>query len=252
MSIRRPVYVMFAVGLVVTLRWRSYLNKSPISMIDSADQLRNAANARAADPRMRHQSLEQRIDYIAQFMLFDQVPEEVQIHYETGKNLFVYAWHVYRFHMVAEQHVLGTLEMAVRLRLEALPGFTPPRGLSALLRAAREEDLIANDRFCTRHQWAFERARWRYDIAEMERMLREGIDECLVDHTKVVPTDEDLSYDWLEHFIGALPKLRNKHAHGSSALNPTIGRTFEIVVELINQLFQQCSAKDESSNHLRV
>jgi hypothetical protein len=252
MSIRRPVCGIFAVGRVATSRWSNYLNKIPMSMIDSADQLRNAANAGAADPRMRHQSLEQRIDYIAQFMLSDLVPEEVQIHFETGKNLFVYAWHVYRFHMVAEQHVLGTLEMAVRLRLTALPGFTPPRGLSALLLAARTKNLIANDRFSTRHQWAFERARWRYDIAEMERMVREEIDECLVDHSNVVPTDEDLSYDWLEHFIGALPKLRNMHAHGSSALDPTIGRTFEIVVELINQLFEQCSAKDKTSNHLCV
>jgi hypothetical protein len=37
--------------------------------------------------------------------------------------------------MVAEQHVLATLEMATRLQLEAVPGFSPPRGLSNLLRA---------------------------------------------------------------------------------------------------------------------
>lgn len=190
---------------------------------------------------MQHQSLERRIDYIAQFVLSGQAPEEVRIHFETGKNLFVFAWHVYRFHMVAEQHILGTLEMAVRMRLEAQPSLSPPRGLSALLRTASAASLIANDRFFARHQWAVERARWRHDIEEMDRMHREGIHECVVDYTQVVPNDEDLSYDWLEHFIDTLPKLRNMHAHGSGALYPAIGRTFEIVVELINQLFPERS-----------
>jgi hypothetical protein len=41
------------------------------TMIDSSDQLRNAANVRTADPRMQHQSLNRRIDYIAQFVLSD-------------------------------------------------------------------------------------------------------------------------------------------------------------------------------------
>jgi hypothetical protein len=190
---------------------------------------------------MQHQSLDQRIDYIAQFVLSDEAPDEVRIHFETGKNLFVYAWHVYRFHMVAEQHVLATLEMAVRMRLEAEPGISPPRGLSALLRTACTARLIANDRFFARHQWAVERARWRHDIEEMERMHREGIQECVVDYSHVVPSDEDLSYDWLEHFISTLPGLRNMHAHGSDVLYPAIGQTFEIVVELINQLFPESS-----------
>jgi hypothetical protein len=66
----------------------------------------------------------------------------------------------------------------------------------------------------------------------------------------VVPNDEDLSCDWLEHFIGALPKLRNMHAHGSDALYPAIGRTFEIVVELINQLFRDCSANAENLGYV--
>jgi hypothetical protein len=139
--------------------------------------------------------------------------------------------------MVAEQHILATLEMAIRARLEAPSSVSPPRGLYALLCAARTAGLIANDRFGARHRWAVELAQWRHDIAEMERMDKEGIHECVVDYTHVLPNDADLSYDWLEQFIGTLPKLRNMHAHGSDALYPTIGRSFEIVVELINQLF---------------
>lgn len=189
---------------------------------------------------MEQQSMERRIEYIAVFALSDQAPDDVRIHFETGRNLFVYAWHVYRFQMVAEQHILATLEMAIRIRLEALSTKPVPLGLSKLLRAARAAGLIANERFVARLRWAFERAKWRYDIAEMERMDREAIDECVMDYAHVVPNDEDLSYDWLEHFIDTLPGLRNMHAHGSSALYPAIGQTFEIVVELINQLFPVC------------
>jgi hypothetical protein len=76
-------------------------------------------------------------------------------------------------------------------------------------------------------------------------MDREGIHECVVDYSGVVPTQEDLAYDWLGGFIATLPKVRNMHAHGSDALHPAIGRTFEIVVELINQLFSDGSAVSE-------
>jgi hypothetical protein len=206
-------------------------------MIDISDLARTATNVRNADPRMERQSLDHRLSYIAQFVLSDNVPEKVRIHFETGKNLFVYAWYVYRFHMVAEQHVLGTLEMATRTRLTACISTSPPRGLWRLLGAARDANLIANERLSNRYQWALERAQWRHDVAEMERMTLEGLSECAIDYSSVRPNEEDLQYDWLEQFICTLPKLRNMHAHGSQALYPTVGRTFEIVHELINQLF---------------
>jgi hypothetical protein len=139
--------------------------------------------------------------------------------------------------MVAEQHILATLEMALRVRVAACTVTPPPRGLAKLLRAARTNELIGNERITNRYQWALERARWRHDLSEMERMNREGLNECTVDYTTVRPDDEDLQYDWLENFTETLPDLRNMHAHGSEALYPAVGRTFEIVWELINQLF---------------
>jgi hypothetical protein len=206
-------------------------------MIDPSDLVRDSANVRGADPRMQHQSLEERLCYIDQFKLIGNVPEDVQIHFETGKNLFVYAWYVYRFHMVAEQHILATLEMAIRARLVASKFEHIPRGLGKLLRAARVNQLIANERLSTRDQWALERARRRHDYAEMQRMDEEGLSECKIDYWDVWPDDEDLQYDWLEDFICTLPDLRNMHAHGSEVLYPAVGRTFEIVQELINQMF---------------
>lgn len=55
---------------------------------------------------------------IAQFTLRDEVPEPVRVHFETAKNLYAYAWFVYRFHAVAEQQALTSLEFALRLRLK--------------------------------------------------------------------------------------------------------------------------------------
>ena len=208
-------------------------------MIDVSDLVRNPTNVKNADPRTQHQSLDHRLVFIGQFALSDRVPEDVRVHFETGKNLFVYAWFVYRFHMVAEQHILATLEMALRLRVAACTATRPPRGLSKLLRVACANKLIANDRLTSRHQWALERAQWRHDLAEMERMNREEASECVVDYADVRPQEEDLNYDWLEHFICALPHVRNMHAHGSDALYPTVISTFGIVLELINQLFEE-------------
>lgn len=68
-------------------------------------------------------------------------------------------------------------------------------------------------------------------------MDKEGLSECAIDYTNVRPDEEDLQYDWLEHFIGILPDVRNMHAHGSETLYPAVSQTFEIVQELINQLF---------------
>jgi hypothetical protein len=68
-------------------------------------------------------------------------------------------------------------------------------------------------------------------------MTKEGLDECVVDYTNVLPSEEDLQYDWLDHFIAKLPGVRNMHAHGSDVLYPSVVRTFEIVVDLINQLY---------------
>lgn len=208
-------------------------------MIDISDLVRDATNVRAADPRTQHYDLEQRLTFIAQFALSENVPEDVRIHFETGKNLFVYAWFVYRFHMVAEQHILATLEMAARLRLPASASDRPPPGLAKLLNEARAKQFIANERLTNRYQWALERAKWRHDIAEIERMNKEGLSECIVDHSSVRPDAEDLEFDWLGNFIKTLPKLRNMHAHGSSALYPAVGWTFEIVEELINQMFAE-------------
>lgn len=217
-------------------------------MINICDSVRNPVNVRNPDPRTQDHTLEWRLGYISQFVLAEDVPDEVRIHFETGRNLYVYAWYVYRFNMVAEQHILASLEMAARLCLAHFTACEPPRGLSKLLRAASTSGLIANERLINRDGWALERASYRHDLAEMERMTQEGLSECVVDYRNVQPLEDDLNFDWIEHFISALPHLRNKHAHGTDALDPAVGRTFQIVCELINQMFMPFKAKESASS----
>lgn len=215
-------------------------------MIDSCDSVRTLGNVRDPDPRTQHQTLEQRIGYINEFALSADVPDEVRIHFETGRNLFVYAWHVYRFNMVAEQHILASLEMAARLRLGSFTVDEPPRGLAKLLRAASANGLIANERLSNRDERVLEMARDRHRRDEMRRMNEEGLNNCVVDYAHVQPTEEELQFDWIGRFITALPHLRNMHAHGTDNLRPNVGRSFDIVCELINQLFAQLESQESS------
>lgn len=183
------------------------------------------------------------LDDIAQFCLCAEVPESVRVHFETAKNLYAYAWFVYRFHAVAEQQALTSLEFALRERLEGevtqfpSKGKRRPNGLSGWLNEALVHGLISNTRLSKRIEWALQRARSRAELQMVEEMQRSGTLTAQVDYSSVKPSPEDLDHDWIGVFIDSLPKIRNAYAHGSSLLHPTVLRSFEIVSDLINQLF---------------
>lgn len=182
---------------------------------------------------------------ISLFVLSTDVPLSIRIHFETAKNLYVYAWFVYRFYPVAEQQALTSLEFALRERLieearRSLSTKKIPEGLSGWLKEALRQGAISNDRFSWREARAWERARQRAELQQIEEMQRLGHTEIRIDTTNVVPLPEDYQVDWIGIFIRTLPTIRNQYAHGSDTLHNTVSRTFEIVSELINQLF--CSA----------
>jgi hypothetical protein len=54
---------------------------------------------------------------IRDFVLNPAVPNSIMVHFETAKNLYLYAWFVYRFYPVAEQQALTALEFALREKL---------------------------------------------------------------------------------------------------------------------------------------
>jgi len=58
-----------------------------------------------------------RHEFIAAYDLNPAVPEDIRVQFDTARNLYLYAWNVYRFHVVAEHQALSTLELALRTRL---------------------------------------------------------------------------------------------------------------------------------------
>ncbi|HEY5582342.1 MAG TPA: hypothetical protein VIK56_14510 [Rhodoferax sp.] len=97
--------------------------------VNSADKLRDATTALEPDARARTTgairadgtvsmvTLEEWHAAVSGFALTLAVPLDIRVHFETAKNLYLYAWFVYRFYPVAEQQALATLEFALRERL---------------------------------------------------------------------------------------------------------------------------------------
>jgi hypothetical protein len=207
-------------------------------------RLRSSEGESALSQSARHAS-------VAAFELEASVPEDIRIHFDTARNLYLYAWFVYRFHVVAEQHVLGSLEMALRSRLISasilqedgtLP-LTPGRSrpdrpmLRKLLELASTNGLVSNHRFVNRFLWAQRLAENRRIGEQIQVMHARGLSEMTVAPAEITVTEADLNSDWIKAFIESLPRLRNTYAHGSSQLHPGVLRTFEISSDLINQLY---------------
>jgi len=223
--------------------------------VSSADKLRDAASALEPDPRAcmttairadgstSMVTLAERHAIVAGFELNLAVPLKVRVHFETAKNLYLYAWFVYRFYPVAEQQALATLEFSLRERLAPLfPEFCGPSvkrlpGLSGLLDKACKEKLISNTGLRANERLAHMRARDRASRERIREMDARGLDEMSFEDADVVPQPEDYAHDSLKVFADTLPFFRNTYAHGSSMLHPTVLGTFETVTDLVNQLY---------------
>jgi hypothetical protein len=208
--------------------------------------LRGPVDICAPDPRMdrgeasNEEALRHRHAAIEPLHLPEAVPESVRVHFETAKNVWLYAWFVYRFHMVAVQYVLTTLEFAARTRYEQL-GFIAPDaerkpGLKFLLKDAQERGLISNGRFGPSKRRASIRAKQRQEFEVMRAMQAQGVEEQVWEFSDSDVRPEDWE-DWLSHVVDALPERRNDHAHGTSMLYPAVLGTFETVHDLICQLW---------------
>lgn len=217
----------------------------------SAFAVQFEGGARAMTPSDRHAA-------IAWMSLCPEVPEAIRTHFDTALNLYQYAWFVYRFHAVAEQQALTTLEFALKRALEreglmlsdgasedaVSPNaterkrkFKKQEGLSGLLKLAAEHSLIANERLPLRMEWARELARRRASVARIQTMSRSGLDVMIVPNEHSEPTEQELHFDWIGSFRSKLPRIRNTYAHGSDMIHSSILRTFEVVWSLVNQLF---------------
>lgn len=225
-------------------------------MVDETEQLRNPTDIHNPDARTlnivvidssnqlpRSVTIQDQYDCISYFILNTNVPENIAIHFETAKNLYLYAWHVYRFYPVAEQQAFGTLEYALRTRLpEYVERFKKVKcgrepTLHSLLKHAKETQILKNDLFPSKDRWATQIAKDRFCEQMYAKAREQGLTEFEYDDSHVIPTEEDLNQDWLSNFIKVIPKIRNDLAHGSSSLRHSVVHTFDVVSSMINQLY---------------
>lgn len=240
--------------------------------VDNDDGLRSLDQLLSRDARLAYtpspfgsgpMTQEDRYRLIQRYELHGDVPTDVRAHFDTARNLYLYAWFVVRFHLVAEQHAMASLEMALRKRLEAAAvideeGFCerilppkkagdPPRNrkeramLKLLLTLAAEQRFLRNEWIQNRAAWAVFLARERESLERGQKMLEQGLDEMLAPATPAVPNEAELNFDWIGHFAATMPDVRNDHAHGNSAFYANVLWTFEVVQDLVQQLFPRKS-----------
>ena len=208
--------------------------------VNSSDQLRDPQAALMPDARsdftvafrpdgsVSKMTLVDRHQMIAEYVLVDSVPLAVRVHFETAKNLYLYAWFVYRFYPVAEKQVLASLEFALRERLTVWllekhgSEVKIPRGLSKLFAKAVTENLLTNEGLRANERLARQRASYRASMERIQEMQALGLNQMEYEESVIEPLPEDYAHDSLKIFGETLPQIRNDYAHGSSMLHATI------------------------------
>ena len=165
-------------------------------------------------------TLEDQYKLVETLNLHDGVPEDICIHFETAKNLFLYSWFVYRFGAVAEYHSLITLEFALKTRSGG-----QIKGLKKLLNHAIGKGWLKNEGFSV---W---RARKLQD--EQNRQIYESISNSKGQKYDFVEKE----FDYVNVLSSGLPEIRNHYLHGSPTFDRANYGHLLIISEAINQLF---------------
>lgn len=224
------------------------MNAIPISL-NLAERLRLPSLMSEPDPRsamsadQMARSLAIHHAKIAAIQLNANVPEPIAIQFETAKNLYLYAWHVYRFYMVALTQALTALEFGLRERLpHRLP--EPYQSLRqkkpmlfGMLGYAVDEGLVRNEGFRRWHEAAALQARERRRREVLKFMLDHGLE--FMESEEIEPLEimpEDRSWDLVSILREGIPSIRNELAHGGPMLTGQVHGTIELVGEILNQL----------------
>jgi hypothetical protein len=224
----------------------------PTQMLPTAECLRTPDLVDKPDPRTSYYwgqnppSLELQHQDIEAIKLNAWVPEQVAIQFETARNLYLYAWHVYRFYMVAEMQAFSTLEFGLR---EKLPKRLPAKyqrpdadqpTLFGLLNFAIDQGLICNEGFKRWHEVAAQKAHHRQRMDVIQTMIDGQLDELEIDgDAPLVIKPEDQSWDLVAILRKTLHKARNARAHGGSELTRQVLGTIELIAEILNQVYAQ-------------
>jgi hypothetical protein len=95
------------------------------------------------------QSIEMFREWVDEYDLPTECPEEIRTQYDVARNLYIYSWYVYRFTSPAQAQAYATLELALRTRFDELDIKYNKRrdGLSSLLSKAIKKGLLKDGGF---------------------------------------------------------------------------------------------------------
>ncbi len=217
-------------------------------MSDHPDELRNPNNVCRPDWRNlntafemlegRRKTIGDHHAEISSISLSNVVPENVRLQFETTKNLYLYAWFVYRFYPVAQLHAYTCLELALRKRLgNELKKSEKRIYLSDLLRYAVQNGYLKNENFDVWQRITKIRAVERTQTELITEMDRLGLSEMEFDESRVVIKDEERDHDYVETLAKTIPEIRNHYAHGNPGLHNQVIGSLRNVQEIINQLW---------------
>lgn len=222
---------------------------------NNPDYLKTLSEIHEADPRQgafsvfdedinnfRSKQFKDHYESICNIKLGNQVPEKIIIHFETAKNIYLYAWFAFRLFPVSEQHALICTEYALRDRFgKELPkkywNKKYPPTLSPLLRYAIDSGKIKNEHFEIWHKAAEQKAIYRYEREKIEEMNKLGLNGIEMNYSEIEVIDTDRKWNYLKILRESLPKVRNMYSHGASTLHNQVLQSFVIAKEIINQIY---------------
>jgi len=191
----------------------------------------------SGEPLSRRWTLDLHHANVAKLALSDSVPKDIRVSWDTTKNLFLYAWYVYRFFDVARLHGATTVEFALRLALERETGqkFKESKspGLRKLLERALKRELIRPAEFSARQRALAGVAQHNKTQAMIRAAASEPTRSAFAD--TIPETDEC----FVQRILESLPVIRNTFAHGTFALLGPASKALELMRNLINRLFLQ-------------
>jgi hypothetical protein len=159
--------------------------------------------------------------------LNDCVPESVRGQFETAKNLMLYSWFVFEFHIVGELYAYASLEFALRTRFPDAKKkrkrngkeVDEPLTFRPLLKLAMEQKVFNAEKLPT-WDWAKYKSEW------YRKKFNQG------------DSNDRTADEWLQMVIEYISDFRDTLAHGNPRLyfESSLDH-LEICADLINQLF---------------
>jgi hypothetical protein len=111
--------------------------------------------------------------------------------------------------------------------------------LRLLLKYAVDHGLVRNEGFSAWQNRGTTNSRARVEMEKIREASETNLSEITWDESDIQITAEDLNWDYVKMLPDLLPMLRNDYAHGSTDLHNRALRSFQIVIEIINQIYQR-------------